>query len=371
MSASAVSKKQCVTCNKSGGVLTCDGCQRSFCGKHVIEHRQELAGQLDNIMQEHDLLQQEFLQPSSKKDSLLKKIDKWEKDSVEKIQVAAETARKALEEMLQQAKQEFTTKFPIIVETLRASREADDFSEHDLDRWRQQLKELTTEMKSSSIASFVADKNEPIFLRKLQKTGSTPQAPETTTNSACPSSASTASSTFSTKPRLQVGFAEILGPVLIEDGGLCAKHMGLTTSDYAYVRGRLLYSGGCHTMRFKLEKFKKQYQIFFGCMSNKVDLQISAFRSSSAVGWFGHNQTYEHGSCVSDCKKHGYNSSKMEINDIVRLTFDCDRRVIQLFHERLKLTHTLKVNIGKTPYPWQVLVVLSHSGDCVKVLNDS
>ncbi|CAF0766117.1 unnamed protein product [Adineta ricciae] len=351
MSASAVSKKQCVTCNKGGGVLTCDGCQQSFCGKHVIEHRQELAGQLDNIMQEHDLLQQEFHQPSSKKDSLLKKIDKWEKDSIEKIQIAAETARKALEEMLQQVKEEFATKFPIIVETLRASREADDFSEHDLDRWRKQLKELTAEMKSSSIASFVADKNEPIFLRKLQKSGSTPQPPATTTNSTCPSSASTASSTASRKPRLQAGFAQILGPILIEDDGLCAKHTGLT-SDYAYVRGRLLYSGGSHTIRFKLEKFKKQYQI-------------------SSVGWFGYNQTYEHGSCVSDCKKHGYNSNKMEINDILRLTFDCDRRVIQLFHERLKLTHTLKVNIDETPYPWQLLVVLFHSGDCVKVLNDS
>ena len=367
MSASAVSKKQCVTCNKGGGVLTCDGCQRSFCGKHVIEHRQELAGQLDNIMQEHDLLQQEFLQPSPEKDSLLKKIDKWEKDSVEKIQVAAETARKALEEMLQQAKQEFTTKLPIIVETLRASREADDFSEHDLDRWRKQLKELAAKTKSSSIASFVNDKNEPIFLRKLQTNSSTPKPPETTTNSACPSSASTASSTASTKPRLQTGFAEILGPVLIEDGGLCAKHIGLT-SDYAYVRGRLLYSRGIHTMRFKLEKFKKQYQIFFGCTSNKVNLQTNAFRSPSSVGWFGFNQVYEHGQCSSNCKKHKYKSNLIQQSDVIHVIFDCNERTVCLFNSRLNLTNRLQVNVNKTPYPWRLLIILSHKSDCVKIL---
>ena len=72
---------------------------KAFCGKHVIEHRQELAGQLDNIMQEHDLIQQEIEQPSLTINSLLKQIDKWEKESIAKIQVAAETARATLEEI--------------------------------------------------------------------------------------------------------------------------------------------------------------------------------------------------------------------------------------------------------------------------------
>jgi len=58
MSASISGKKQCVKCNKAGGILICDGCQQTFCVKHVNEHRQELANQLDGIMQEHDLLQQ-------------------------------------------------------------------------------------------------------------------------------------------------------------------------------------------------------------------------------------------------------------------------------------------------------------------------
>ncbi|UJR32156.1 hypothetical protein I4U23_019623 [Adineta vaga] len=117
MSASAMNKKQCVTCNKSGGILICDGCQQSFCGKHVIEHRQELAGQLDNIMQEHDLLQQDLLQPSSKKDALLERIDHWEKYSIAKIQMAAETARTTLKELLEQSKERLAKKFPDIAES--------------------------------------------------------------------------------------------------------------------------------------------------------------------------------------------------------------------------------------------------------------
>ncbi|CAF3468474.1 unnamed protein product [Rotaria sp. Silwood2] len=157
MSASASNKKQCVLCNKSGGIMICEGCQQAFCGKHVIEHRQTLSGQLDNIMQEHDLLQQELAQPSLKKNPLLKKIDKWEKDSIAKIQVAAETARKTLQELLEQSKERLSKTCRDITENLRASQEADDFSENDLQRWKKQLKELQLEITSPSSAKLILD----------------------------------------------------------------------------------------------------------------------------------------------------------------------------------------------------------------------
>ena len=147
MSASVTGKKQCVTCNKSGGIMTCDGCQQSFCGKHVIEHRQELTNQLDGIMQEHDLLQQE-LEQSSIDNSLLQQIDKWEKESITKIQVAAEAARADLQQILDKSKEQISKTCHDIAINLRSSREADDFSENDLNRWMEQLKELKLEITS-------------------------------------------------------------------------------------------------------------------------------------------------------------------------------------------------------------------------------
>ena len=36
--------------------MLCDRCSQTFCDKHVIEHRQQSAHQLDHINTEHDLI---------------------------------------------------------------------------------------------------------------------------------------------------------------------------------------------------------------------------------------------------------------------------------------------------------------------------
>src|ERR1700677_934414 len=99
--ASALLKNPCAKCDKGGGVTTCDGCQQSFCIKHIIEHRQELAIQLDNIGQEHDLFRRDLTQENSAY-PLFIRIDEWEQESITKIQVAAEAARADLQQLLDQ-----------------------------------------------------------------------------------------------------------------------------------------------------------------------------------------------------------------------------------------------------------------------------
>ena len=359
MSASATSKKQCVTCNKSGGILTCDGCQQIFCGKHVIEHRQELSNQLDHIMQEHDLLQHELGEPMSKKNSLLKKIDKWEKDSIVKIQAAADTARTTLDKLLEQSKEQLSKACRDITENLRSSRQDDDFSENDLSRWKKQLKELQSEMTSPSSAKLIPDKSAPIYLMVLKFNDAS--------NNQSPSSNISPPTTTSSNPDLQERFLQTLGPVNREEGGNLAKHIG-TALDSAYIRGRFLYPKGCHTVRFKIEKCKQPYRIFFGCMSSQMALEVNAFRSSTSVGWFGSNQVYEHGRCSCNVKKYGYTSSKIQTDDVLNLTLDCTKMELRLFHERLKTTCILPVNHNSTPFPWQFLMILCHPGDSVRIL---
>ncbi|UJR32155.1 hypothetical protein I4U23_019622 [Adineta vaga] len=346
MTTNSGGKKQCVTCNKSGGILTCDGCQKTFCGKHVIEHRQELAAKLDNIMQEHDLLQQEIEQPSARKNSLLQKIDRWEKDSILKIQIAAESARRSLLDLLDQAKGPLS--------------KIGDFSEHDLDRWKKQLKDLELQVTFPPAAKLVPDKNNPIYLMQLHidesLNNNSPNRKDTSSNQ--PNST------------LQERFLQSLGPVRFEEGGFVARHTS-PVSDYAYVRGRLLYLRGSHTIRFRLEKCKQPYYIFFGCMASKISLQEDAFRLPSAVGWFGSNQAYEQGRCSRSCKKTDFNSNKIQPNDVLQLTLDCNQMEVRLYHERMKSTCVLGVDPKLTPFPWQLLMVLCNPGDSVRILPNS
>jgi len=96
-------KKICAKCGKSGGVFTCDGCEKSFCGQHTTAHRQELAHQLGNIGQEHDLLRRDLTNKTGQ-DSLLARIDVWEKESIVKIKMTAEKARADLHQFGEQLK---------------------------------------------------------------------------------------------------------------------------------------------------------------------------------------------------------------------------------------------------------------------------
>jgi hypothetical protein len=358
MSASATSKKQCVTCNKSGGILTCDGCQQTFCGKHVTEHRQELGGQLDNVMQDHDLLQQELGQPSPKENPLLQKIDKWEQDSIAKIQATAETARKTLRELLEQSKERVSKECRDIKETLRSARDADDFSENDLDKWKKQLKELQLEMTSQSSTKLIYDKSARIYLIKLENNNAS--------NNQSASNEDTPSKTTSSNLDSQEQFCQTLGSVKIEDGNYLLRHNGAWGN--VYTRGRFLYSTGCHTIRFTLEKCSHPYRIFFGCMSSQTALKENAFSLPDSVGWFGSNQVHEHGSCSSNTQKYGYNSTKLQTGDELHLIIDCNKKQIRLFHQRLKTTCTLSVNPNLAPFPWHSLVVLGNPGDSVRIL---
>jgi hypothetical protein len=249
-----------------------------------------------------------------------------------------------------------------MTEKFRSSRENDDFSEIDLDRWKKQLQELKLEITKPSGAKLIPDKSASIYLMILTSNDSS--------NNQSASDNEPPPTTSSPKPDLQERFLQILGPVNLDEGGSLAKHTG-TTADCAYIRGRLLYSGVCHTVRFKIEKCKPPYRIFFGCMSSRTPLKEDAFRSPTSVGWFGSNQVYEHGRCSSNSRKYEYNSSKIQANDVLYLTLDYTTMQLRLFHERLETTCILSVNHNSCPFPWQFLMVLCNPGDSVRILLNS
>lgn len=99
MASVSASKTPCSTCGSKGiGIFKCEGCAQTFCRKHVIEHRDVLNQQLDEIVFEYDHLQQTIGESNDKANQhpLIEQIDKWEKESIEKIRQAARQARSEL-----------------------------------------------------------------------------------------------------------------------------------------------------------------------------------------------------------------------------------------------------------------------------------
>ena len=359
MSATMLAKKLCVPCNKMTGILVCVGCQQGFCGKHLVEHRQELGVKLDGIMQEHDSLQQELQQPSSKKNALLERITAWEVESVAKIRVAADNARRSLEEMLERSREDVVKACRDITETLRSSREADDFSEGDLIQWMKQVKALQKEIKRPSSVNLVYEESSAIAWIAVK--GKNTASGESASKEKPPEQGN------QSKPTIQERFLQIIRPVSLSESGSVSKRVGSRTG-FAHMRGQYKYSTSCFTIRFRIEQGARPYRIFFGCMSSEEELKENAFKCPQAVGWFGFDQVYEHGRCTSNVSKYGYYSSKIDTNDELHLTLDCDNKQIRLFHEREKRTSILSVNTKLAPLPWQFLVVLCHAGDSVRIL---
>ena len=362
MSASTTNKKQCAKCDKGAGIFTCEGCEQAFCGKHVYEHRQELIIQLDNVMQEHDVIQQEFEQSTTKKSPLMIEIDQWENDAIAKIRAAAETARMDLQELFHQSKKQLVETCLNIKRDLLSSREADDYSEKDLLRWKEQLKQLRTEITTPTSAKLVRTRKDAIPVIKLttnevsnNQTASSDQPPPPPPPKSNPS------------PDTQERFLQMLGPVNVSSDNYLARHIG-PQAGFAPIRGRFLYSQGRYTIRFRIERSAQPYHIFFGCMSSKGPLTDQAAKSPFTVGWFGYNQVYEHGRCTTNCQKYKYHSTEIEKNDELHLIIDCNKKEIRLSQQRKNTTCALSVNTDLAPFPWQFLMILCRPGDSVRIL---
>ena len=139
--ASSITRQVCIKCQKGLGTTTCGGCQQWFCTKHFVEHRQELAIQMDNMGQEHDLFQQDLIQETITH-PLLSRINQWEQRSIEKIKAAAEEARTNLQKYLTSTKDQMKTSLDQMSNDLQSSRDSDDYTEIELERWMKQLREL-------------------------------------------------------------------------------------------------------------------------------------------------------------------------------------------------------------------------------------
>src|SRR5262249_43938650 len=94
MASSTSQKVSCATCGKAAGLFTCRGCAKDFCTQHVAEHRQTLGKQMDEVTLSHDQLRQAIAECTAepRRHPLMKQIDEWEKQSVAKINQAADDA---------------------------------------------------------------------------------------------------------------------------------------------------------------------------------------------------------------------------------------------------------------------------------------
>jgi len=173
MASSVTNKQPCVKCDKGGGIAMCSGCQQWFCIKHFNEHRQELAIEMDHVGEEHNLLQRDLSQNNHEHD-LLSHVNDWEQKSIAKIQTTAEQVRIDIQKYLDNNKQQRRTFLDRLTDELKASLQSDDYTETDLKKWLEQLKEIRKMLENPSNIQIIDD-NDPqstIYLIQVKQTSS-------------------------------------------------------------------------------------------------------------------------------------------------------------------------------------------------------
>ncbi|CAF1679177.1 unnamed protein product [Adineta ricciae] len=361
--ASSVTKQACVQCDKGGGIAMCNGCQQSFCIKHFLEHRQELSIQIENIGQEHDLLRRD-MDCDQYIQSLLERIHRWEQESINIIQENARKARIDLQNLFEQNKKEMKTSVDQLTKELRRCTEADDYTETDLRRWREQLEELRQTVSDTSMINIDYDHNMRAAL-SLIRISISPQHQQRQQLSSFVQRIYARETNHLIVDQLtdfdNEKFLDIHGNIVLslDRSTACCSE---SRWDGLCVSGLRRYSSEQHRIRFRIDK-KNSVNLFFGILTASQPLIARITEVESAYGWLELDFPLMNGKAETK----GWNKI-INTGDEVSLILDCDHRRIRFHHHRTNMLVDLPVDLRLCPFPWKIVVRLDTLGDTVRIL---
>ncbi|CAF1310054.1 unnamed protein product [Adineta steineri] len=155
----ANNKTQCFKCNKEKITYSCEGCLKRFCLIHLTEHQQILNEELNHIINDYDQFKQRINEQKQnpQNHSLIKQINQWESNSIEKIQQKAQNCREILIQSSQTFINVIEKKFKDLSEQIKQIHKENEFNEINLHYLRNQLIELTEELNNPSNISIQQD----------------------------------------------------------------------------------------------------------------------------------------------------------------------------------------------------------------------
>ena len=351
-------RRPCAKCKTAGGIAICDGCNRSFCSNHFIEHRQDLALEMDTIGQNYDELCRD-LSAEPKEHSLVARINTWEQDAIDRIKKAAATARDDLQILINQIKTELVSTAFIVVTEIKTSRDSNDFTEGDFQRWTEQLKELRRAFEAPFNVYLENDTNDETSINLIRIF-------DERTAKCIPANTMDEVHTPST-PRMNIFLDaekfDMKTDAILSDDNLRALCHPKFRSPGVLVYGYNTYSCGTHDISFRIEK-KGISRLFFGIYSDAKKRIDSILGDDNTVyGWWDINS-----SVINGMKQESSNEQIISTGDKVVLTIDCNNQQIHLYHVRDNRTVQITIDTNKCPFPWRIIVKLTASGDCVRIL---
>ena len=145
--ASLSNRTICAICNKEKITYLCQGCSQRFCLDDLPKHRQNLSQEFDQIQNDHNQFRQNLNDQKLIliEHSLIKQIDQWEKESIDKIRQTAQQCRaqfiKYSNEIYLHIEQELNN----LKQQMEEIRQENEFNELDLNDLTEALDDLQEE----------------------------------------------------------------------------------------------------------------------------------------------------------------------------------------------------------------------------------
>jgi hypothetical protein len=166
--ATVTGKARCVICKKERSAVRCEGCLQIFCFNHLNDHRQDFNRELDEIEMNRDLFRQTLNEQINHppKHILIKQIDQWELDSIEKIQQTAKTCRETVCQQTNKHFNQMEMNLNNLTNQIRNFRQENDFNEIDLKHLKQKLTQLEKDLDQIS-ANVSIQEDSRSFINKI------------------------------------------------------------------------------------------------------------------------------------------------------------------------------------------------------------
>jgi hypothetical protein len=321
---------------------------------------------MKTINQDHDLFRRDMSKEISKH-PFLNRIDTWERESISKIQMTAETARTDLRQLLDQTKIDLKFSVEKLTNELLACQQSDDFTENDLKRWTEQLNQLRKKLDTPVTISIGNDDDTKSSIRliRVYDKQQHPQQQHRPSNSMIRVPEQRSHNIKDCVHNISEKFVEIDGKATLSDDNLIVTCCLASILTQPIIYGINRYSSGKHQIRFRIEKMG-DLRLFFGIIRSLENISRSGQsqnNNNSLYGWWDLNETIVNGKTqTSKCR------NIVATGDEVTLTLDCDNKQIQLQHHRTKRLGQLLIDPDKCPFPWKIVIRLQSAGDCVRIL---
>lgn len=154
--------KLCSICGARNWLISCFGCQQSFCCNHLPQHRALLSRELNNIDEQYQNLRRIYEQHEKfQEHPLFSAIDVWQHEAIMRIHETAERVRHDLQQIHDESNIRMKNILNEFNETLLKEREQDGYTEIEIKQLQEQLIHMRKQLETPCDIELVEDNDLP------------------------------------------------------------------------------------------------------------------------------------------------------------------------------------------------------------------